>query len=385
MIERRVCVIAAVVAAMCVFASSPAVACPFCNAVSQTMRQEMQSMDAVVIAVYEGGPNTRNDDSGETLMKVTDVLFGEKWIKPGQKVVAPYFGDVQPGRQFMLSGVDPPSMLWSSVPLTETSRGYVKRVADLSGETATQRLKFYYAYLNSDERMLSRDAYNEFAVTPYEVIEQLRDVIKHDDLVRWLEDPELPTDRRRLYLTLLGVVGNRDDLPMLERMLRSEQKSIRAALDALVGSYLTLAGEKGLPLVEELFLTNPRTSYTDTYAAVMALRFHGTEADVIPRSRLTQSLHHLLTRPELADLIIPDLARWGDWSQIQTMKKLFLESDEDNTWVRVPVINYLRACPKPEAEKVLAELTELDPDSVRRANTYFSIPVPARDVPGENS
>ena len=42
----------------------------------------------------------------------------------------------------------------------------------------------------------------------------------------------------------------------------------------------------------------------------MAIRFHGTEGDVIPRSALVESLHHVLDRKDLADLVIPDLARW---------------------------------------------------------------------------
>jgi hypothetical protein len=145
-----------------------------------------------------------------------------------------------------------------------------------------------------------------------------------------------------------------------------------------------LAGEKGLKLVDELFLANKQAPYADTYGAIMAVRFHGTEGEVIPRSALVESLHHVLDRKDLADLVIPDLARWSDWSQIDRLKDLFLNADPDNNWVRVPVVNYLRACPLPEAEQALKKLEEVDPESVRRANTFFSIPVPSRDT-GSNS
>ena len=50
------------------------------------------------------------------------------------------------------------------------------------------------------------------------------------------------------------------------RSLRSTQKSTRGGLDALVACYLTLAGEKGLKLVDELFLANNQAPYADTYA-----------------------------------------------------------------------------------------------------------------------
>ena len=32
-------------------------------------------------------------------------------------------------------------------------------------------------------------------------------------------------------------------------------------------------------------------------------------------------------------------------SQIDRLTKLFINADPDNNWVRVPVVNYLRACP----------------------------------------
>jgi len=80
-------------------------------------------------------------------------------------------------------------------------------------------------------------------------------------------------------------------------------------------------------------------------------------------------------------LVIPDLARWEDWSQIDRMAKLFKEADDNSSWVRVPVVNYLRACPLPEAKTTLAELEKIDPKAVKRAATFFPIPQPAAPQP----
>ena len=84
----------------------------------------------------------------------------------------------------------------------------------------------------------------------------------------------------------------------------------------------------------------------------------------------------ILQRPELADLVIPDLARWEDWSQIDRLVELFKTADEKSSWVRVPVINYLRACPKPEATTKLDELKEIDPAAFKRATSFFPVPQP---------
>ena len=158
---------------------------------------------------------------------------------------------------------------------------------------------------------------------------------------------------------------------MLEQMLRSTDRTTKEGLDALVACYLVLKGAEGLPLVEELLLTNKQAEYSDTYAAIMALRFHGTELSIIPRSRLVAALRHILDRPELADLVIADLARWEDWSVMPRLVQLFKEADQQSSWVRVPVINYLRACPLPEAKQHIQALAQIDPDAVKRANTFF--------------
>ncbi|TWT81762.1 hypothetical protein CA13_32150 [Planctomycetes bacterium CA13] len=366
------------------FFQSHAVACPFCSAVGQTLRQEMSVMDAVVIATSVAGDAARDPDTGEVRMRIEQVLKGGEFVKKGQEVNAIYYGDVLPGRRFMLSGVDPEEMQWSCLPLSERAEAYVAKLTSLP-DSESERLRFYYDYLQDEETMLSRDAYDEFAIAPYASLKELKPAIDHAKLMEWLTDPECSVDRKRLYLTMLGVVGDHSDLPILEQMLRSSQKSSRSGLDALVGCYLTLAGEEGLPVVNELFLNNKKASYADTYAAIMAIRFHGTEGDVIPRSALVESLHHVLDRRDLADLVIPDLARWADWSQVERMKELFLKADPDNNWVRVPVVNYLRACPLLEAKMALEELKKVDPDSVKRANSFFSIPVPAQDTGSSSS
>jgi hypothetical protein len=52
---------------------------------------------------------------------------------------------------------------------------------------------------------------------------------------------------------------------------------------------------------------------------------------------------------------------------------LFKKADDDSNWVRVPVINYLRACPLPAAKEQLDELAKLDPETFKRANAFFPL------------
>jgi hypothetical protein len=172
---------------------------------------------------------------------------------------------------------------------------------------------------------------------------------------------------------MLGVCGTEKDAVLLEEMLRYDGPEPKLGLDALIAAYLTLKGESGLPLIEEKFLADPDAEYTETYAAIMSIRFHGEEEKIIPKQRLVKSLQLMLARPQLADLVIPDLARWEAWDSLDRLVELFKESDDDSGWVRVPVINFLRACPKPEAKTHLDELAKLDPESFKRAQSFFPL------------
>ena len=184
---------------------------------------------------------------------------------------------------------------------------------------------------------------------------------------------------------MLSICGLPEDADLFESMIKSDNPDARAGLDALIAAYLTIKGEAGLKLIEDRFFKDDKTQYADIYSAVMALRFHGTEVDILKKEAITKTMHQLLARPDLADLVIPDLARWGDWSQINKMCELFEKANDDNLWVRVPVINYLRACPLPEAKEKLIELEKIDPSSVKRAKTFFPIPTPAAPKKGETS
>jgi hypothetical protein len=149
---------------------------------------------------------------------------------------------------------------------------------------------------------------------------------------------------------LLGCCGTSEDATAVENLIRNEDRQFRITLDAMASCWLNLTGVDGMPLIEELFLKNGNADYTDTYGAVMALRFQAQYGGKVPRERLMVGMRYLLERPQFADLIIPDLARWQDWSVMDKLVQMFKEAEE-TSWVRVPIINYLRQCPLPEAKE----------------------------------
>ena len=53
--------------------------------------------------------------------------------------------------------------------------------------------------------------------------------------------------------------------------------------------------------------------------------------------------------------------------------ELFENADENSSWVRVPVVNYLRASPLPEAKLTIEKLKKIDAEAVKRAMTFFPL------------
>jgi hypothetical protein len=355
-------------------------ACPFCSAVQQTLSEEIKGADAAIIAKLadpaKGAPAEVSSAPGadnQTKFKIVEVLKGKDLLGDKQRIEVLYFGDDDPKTDFLIIGTDPKDLAWGTpTALSPRASKYVTELVKLP-ESGADRLTFFEKYFEDSDPLLAGDAYDEFAKAPYPEIQELKDRLDHDKLVGWIKSPDVSTSRRRLYLTLLGVCGTKNDVVELEGMIRNDDRQLRSALDALIACYLNLRGADGLPLVEELFLKNQKAEYTDTYATIMALRFHGQETTIIPRDRLSASLRLMLDRPQLADLVIPDLARWEDWTVIDRLVELFKTANDESIWVRVPVINYLRACPLPEAKTQIEELAKIDPDAVKRASNFFPL------------
>jgi hypothetical protein len=385
--------IGCLIVAMAGSAPATATACPFCSAVSLTFSQEIaQSQAAVIAKLIESPPAallapTADGPLPKGKFAVVEVLKGGDLVADAGLTG----GDATPietimleekpvGTLFLLMGVEPPNLIWSS-PVRASDRGveYIRKLGGLP-EKGPERLAFFQDYLEDEDETLARDAYDEFAIAPYADVRGLKEKMNAAKLLSWIENPKVQANRRRLYATMLGVCGSEDDAERIGKILSGEsltpeQLEARSGLDALIACYVALKGPEALDLVDRLFLDRQGRDvpFTETYAAVMALRFLGEESDLVPKDRVLASLRLLLQEPKLADLVIADLARWQDWSAIDRLVTLFKEAQADNIFVREPIVNYLRACPLPEAAAAITELETIDPEAVRRAATLAGI------------
>ena len=356
---------------MVVALAIPANSCPFCSAVARTFTEQIDTSDIVVIAALETKPEGADvAQLPRAKFKISNVLKGDKIMSTDQEFETVVVSNKHKiGEKFLVMGNGTDGINWTTPQrVSDTVVEYLEQL-DALPKKGPERLAFFVNYFENDETMLAYDAYDEFARAPYEDVKGLKDILDKEQLIAWIKDPEVMKSRKRLYYTLLGVSGGgAKEIAFLEDIMKSGDRDRQAGLDALIACYLTLTGDKGVPLVEEIFLKNPDAEYIDVFSTISALRFHGTEAEILSRPRIVEALRYVLDRPKMADMVIPDLARWEDWSVMDRLVQMFKDCDSDETrWVRTPIISYLQACPKPEAKTFIAELREIDPDAAKRA------------------
>ena len=366
-------------------------ACPFCSSIQQTLTQEIASSDVVLVATLVVPPSVLDDsidqpltaeslDKAKATFEVVEVLRGKEHLKDVKKIRT-YVGSGVPGTRFLLIGTDPEAIQWRTpIELSDRALEYVNTLRTLP-EKGPKRLDFFEDYLEDKEELLRADSYDEFAQADYDSVKATKELIDRERLLGWIANPKVRPVNRRLYFLLLGVCNNPEDLEFLEKMITSGDEKEMTGLDSMIACYLTIGGAEKLPLIEETFLKNKDAEYIHIYKAIQALRFHAQQGDRIPKQRIVESVRLMLDRPKLADVVITDLARWKDWGSIDRMVQLFEDAeDEEIRFIRIAVVNYLRACPLPIAKTRLEELQEIDPKSVRRAIQAFPFLAAASDA-----
>ncbi len=397
-------------------ATSGAWACPFCNVESKTLTEDTKGADAVVFAklLKEAPPTADPADpnSGMATFQVVEVLKGKEALAEKKEISVVFFGDTNRDKVYLITGTGKDKIDWTTpLPLSAAAIDYVKKLPTVP-PAGPDRLVFFQDFLENADPLLAQDAYDEFARAPYAEVKALKPKLKHDQIIKWVADPEVSPSRRRLYITMLGVCGNKDDLPLLESMIVSDFETMKPALvglvgtglsmggpvgmpivieavqqnerrkklglDALVACYLILRGPDGLDVVENRFLKNPKAEYTHVYSTIMALRFHGDEnTGVLPRERLLAAMRLLLDNADFADQVVLDLSRWEDWSVLDRLVGMFKNSDAKG-YIRQPVVSYLTvASEQPgdvgtKAKGAIAELEKLDPETVKTARSLMA-------------
>lgn len=196
------------------------------------------------------------------------------------------------------------------------------------------RRKIFVPYIGHGESVIAEDVLVELFINGYEGIPSFKSELSRKVLLAAFGNPQTSKQCVGYYGLLLGVCGNAADAVLLERFVMELDGGYRQGLEGVIAGYLMIKGEEGLKVIEDskMLATTARTTdgkevpliFSETYAAMQALKFLWShEPERIPAKRLRESMRLLLDRPEMADLVITDLARWKDWDSQDRIIAMF--------------------------------------------------------------
>ncbi len=375
--------------------------CPFCSAPSLTLSEQLTQADAAVLVKWVDGKTPTEKSAGTTTYSIVQVARGPKEsLKENDKLTVPRYRAGKKDDLFLLFGTKDKEIDWSS-PLEVTEVTYQYIVQAPSPESPTgKRLEYFLKFLEFSDQLVSNDAYGEFANAPYEDIVKIKDKMDRAKIAKWITNKETSPTRMGLYGLLLGLCGNDDDAKMMEKKIEEQVQDFRLGIDGLISGYLLLTGEKGMETIDRSKLRDKKAPFSETYAAMQALRFMWTYGNGrVSKERLRQSMRELLDRPELADLVVADLARWEDWSVQQRLMNLYGQGEYSIPSIKRAIVRYLLTAAKVQPPKVdetkkddptvtkskpdelpasalqaranLEKLRETDPKTVKEAERFF--------------
>lgn len=365
----------ALVAVLIVPSLAPrAPACPSCEFPSLTLAESLAQTDAAVLVQWAGGKKPTEESAGSTDYEVKQIMRNYKGkLKVGDRITLPRYRASQVGDLFVLMGSSGTTLEWGSpLEVTETAFNYISQAPSPEVPTA-KRLEYYAKFLEYPDAMIANDAYGEFANSPYKDVALVGQKLSRKKVREWVANPDTPGTRLGLYGLLIGVCGNEEDAELVRKKITEKSDDFRLGIDGLMSGYLVLTGDKGLAVIDESKLRNTDVPFSETYAAMQALRFMWRYGEGrIEKERLRQSMRILLDRPELADLVIADLARWKDWSIQSRLMKMYGEGEYNIPSIKRAVVRYMLVCSKDVPKEAAAGETSKLPEHVVTARKHVA-------------
>ncbi|WP_417386225.1 hypothetical protein [Gimesia sp.] len=379
----------ALICGLIIFAQTPALtACPFCSAPSLTLTEQLSQSDVAVLAQWTEAEKGTLEKAGKTVFEVKEIVrqSDKDKLKVGDQITINRHRPGKKGNLFLLLGTKGAEVDWGDpIEVTETSFHYISQ-APAPEEKTSKRLKYFLKFLEYPDQMISNDAYAEFANAPYEEITPLSKEMPREKIRKWIINPDTPVTRIGLYGLLLGLCGTGEDVSFMEQKINEPTKEFRLGIDGVISGYLLLTGADGLDKIDETKFVPKDIAFSETYAAMQALRFMWTYGDGrIDKERLRKSMRLLLDRPELTDLVVADLARWDDWSVLDRLMDMYGTGDYDIPSIKRAIVRYLLVASKgknkkgggpdaataEKAKKLLDKLRKEDPKTVQSAERFF--------------
>jgi hypothetical protein len=368
-------------AAVAALLAVPAVeACTFCAGgvrSRQSLRGHLAQAKYVAYGTLKNARVDPNGVSGTTDFHVTRVVKSyEPFAKLTHFVVPKYIpaGGGPSDYLFFVGDRDGTPDPFHGVPATLAMSEYVTAIARLGDATTNQRLAFYFGHLDADDPSVSADAFLEFAKATDVEIAAAKPVLDAGKLRRLLTKADTPADRLGVYAMMLGLCGGPTDADLLDAQVSLSPMPERVQ-DSLGGHLAGLAAldiDRGWKRITSV-ITDPARQYAERLAAIGTLRYlQGTRGDTV-RPQVVACYKTLMTQPDLADLAIEDLRRWGYFDATPEVLALFDKPTHAGRLVRRAIVQYALTAPGDAAKAFVTKLRTTDPKLVASAEELLKL------------
>lgn len=350
--------------------TSPAAACSFCGgspATQSTLRERFAQAKGVVLGTLKN-PTFRDDRGGGTTEFHFDaVLKSDPVVAKLSAVVLPRYlpvvGSTPPYLMFFDTTGGKPDAFFGT-PATEPLRKYAAGLTALDPKHPTKRLAYYFAHLDSPEPPIAEDAFLEFAKTPDADILAAKAVLSPAKLRRLLLDPKTPPSRLGVFALMLGLCGDASHADTFTQLLTPPlADAVAENLGGLLAGYSLLDPKAGWAAVRAT-LTDTKQLFAHRLSALQAVQFFQATRAKDYRPTVVDTYKAVLPDPDLADLAIDDLRRWGWWDLSADVLSLYAKPTHAAPVYRKGIVRYALRCPDPIAKRFVEAVRKTEPKLV---------------------
>lgn len=348
-------------------------ACPFCSAAGQTMLQAVDESDVAFIGELSGSKPlasvTPGGPDGETTAKLLAVLKPHPAVEKRSEIVLPRYipAAEQSPVTFLVyalvadGAVDP----YRATPLESLDFiDYMKGAVKNRNTPPAERIAYYFHYLDHSDRLISNDAYSEFALAPYLDVKQAKENIDPDKIIGWLHDASTEPYRIGLYGLLLGICGRPADRDVILSILEDPAKRPISGVDGLLGGLCVLDPDFGVNYVVRV-LTSADNDFNYRYAALRTVKFLVSDMEGIDKADLFEKLKPAISIPDISDLVIDEFRRQQVWTPTATVLALVDQPEFKVQVVKRAITRYALKCPDPAALAFIKKLRADEPQFVQ--------------------
>ena len=372
------------------FLCSTIFACPFCGPVETPISHHiMRSNEAAV-----GESMTQAQANVQGQRRQSFSLLSEIILMPTGRTLMTLDSsiDVKAAVEDSFSGTallfNLPVAGWTAIPADEMLIGYVVQAPPVESNflSKTNRLEWFARWLEHSNPIISNDAYAEFALAPFQEVQNSVGAFDLKLVIDRLTDPALPPQRRGFYALLAGVLSHtsskqsqRTCINALTEALENQPSSdFQTGLDGIIAGLFIALGEKTLPLLERQKLFQSDASPINQRHLLQALRFCWEyPSDTIARKKVISMTRALLAVPHLSREVIVDLSRYQDWESCDSIAETWDTLGTENSFIRPAIIGYLLACPLEKSSALLTQLRNKNIEIFEEARQAALMPFPA--------